>query len=86
MKVKFVCKFFVSRNWIIFFVLRNFIHACNILGQYGFVLEFDEEIYQGLFEPLLKELKVGDDISHDLQDTNSNSTSSKKKIIKLDYE
>jgi hypothetical protein len=49
-------------------------------------LEFDEEIYQGLFEPLLKELKVGDDISHDLHDTNSNSTSSKKKIIKLDYE
>jgi hypothetical protein len=29
-------------------------------------MESNKEIYQELLEPLLKELKVGDDISHDL--------------------
>jgi hypothetical protein len=70
----------------VFYALRNFIQACNTLGRYGLVLESNEEIYQQFFEPLFKELKVGDDISHDLHDTNSNSTCPKKTRITLDYE
>ncbi len=50
----------------VFFVLGNFIWTCNNLGRYGFIMESNKEIYQELLEPLLKELKVGDDISHDL--------------------
>jgi len=42
---------------------------------YGLILESNKEIYQKILEPLLKELKVGDDIFQDLHNTNSNSNS-----------
>ncbi len=61
-----------------FFVLGNFIWARSALGWYGLVLESNEEIYQELFEPLFKELKVGDDSFHKLQDANSNLVSLKR--------
>ncbi len=69
-----------------FFTLGNFIQACNALGQYGLILEFDKEIYQELLEPLFKELKVGDDTSLNPHNTNSNLTSPKKAKVELDYE
>jgi hypothetical protein len=70
----------------VFSILRKFIRACSTFGRYGLILESDKEIYQELLEPLFKDLKVGDDTSHDLHDTNSNSMNPKKEKIKLDYE
>jgi hypothetical protein len=59
----------------VFSALGNFIWICNDLGRYGLILESNKEIYQKILEPLLKELKVEDDIFQDLHNTNSNSNS-----------
>jgi hypothetical protein len=69
-----------------FFALRNFTWVCNDLGWYGLILESNKEIYQKILEPLLKELKVGDDIFQDLHNTNFDSINPKRIIVKHDYE
>jgi hypothetical protein len=49
-------------------------------------LESNQEIYQELLEPLVKELTVGDGSSKDVHDINSDSSSPKEKKFDLDYE